>query len=196
MPRDTVRFGMWVFLASEVLLFAAMLTLYAAYRMRFPVIFQHGVDLNNRTLGTLNTFVLLTSSYTMACATHALARAQRRVTLLWLAATAALALAFLAFKGVEYTHHAHEGYGVYALNAAPPGLRLFLVLYYVLTGTHGVHVLVGLVLIGAALGRVARNPAATSQHAPWLDLIALYWHFVDIVWILLWPLLYLTGSPP
>lgn len=187
---------MWVFLSSEVLLFAVMLTLYAAYRLQFPAVFQHGVDLNSRTLGSVNTLVLLTSSYTMACAAHALTQGRRRATLAWLSVTCVFAAAFLLFKFMEYAQHAREGLGVNTLGTGhAPGLRLFFVLYYALTGTHGVHVLVGMGLIAMAWVRVARGPSNSDAHAPWLDLIALYWHFVDIVWILLWPLLYLTGTP-
>jgi cytochrome c oxidase subunit 3 len=182
--------GMWVFLASELLLFAALLTLYAAYRVHHPDAFASGIRQSLKLSGSVNTLLLLLSSWCVATATGHAEAARPRAARRHLVAAMALGAAFLALKAHEYSHHIAAGLvpGSRA-HAAAPGVGLFFTLYYALTGLHAVHVLVGLGVLAAMALRVHR----WRPHA--LEVGALYWHLVDVVWIILWPLFYLTGGP-
>lgn len=185
-----VRFGIWVFLASELLLFAGLFALYTAYRTEYPAGFAAGVAHAERAIGTINTSLLIVSSYTAASALRAIRRDRRRVTVAWLLATLVLGAVFLALKGLEYSHHAADGAlpGVYyAFRELPThGGQLFFTLYYFMTGLHALHVIAGLALVAWALGLACRRRGHLA-----LELVGLYWHFVDAVWVFLWPLFYL-----
>jgi cytochrome c oxidase subunit 3 len=192
------RFGMWIFLASEMLLFAGLITLYSAGRVLHPEAFDEGIGHNLRWLGSINTLVLITSSFTAALAVHAAKALKRGSTLRMLGATAVLGLAFLGFKSYEYAQHLLEGAGpggeTHFFAAHPtPGLPLFFSLYYLTTGAHAVHVIVGLIVICVLMTKVFRRvlEPRLSHH---VELGALYWHLVDVIWIFLWPLYYLTGG--
>ncbi|HET6344396.1 MAG TPA: cytochrome c oxidase subunit 3 [Myxococcota bacterium] len=182
--------GMWVFLASELLLFAALLTLYAAYRVHHPDAFAEGIRRSLKLSGSVNTLLLLVSSWCVATATGHAEAARPRAARRHLLAAMALGLGFLALKAHEYGHHIAQGLvpGSRA-HASTPGLSLFFTLYYALTGLHAVHVAVGLGVLAAMALRVHR----WRPHA--IEAGALYWHLVDVVWIILWPLFYLTGGP-
>jgi cytochrome c oxidase subunit 3 len=173
----TAKLGMWVFLASESLLFAGLFAVFAAYRHAFPVEFAAAASHANVALGTANTYILITSSLTIALALRARSR-----LLVW--ATIALGGAFLILKGIEYAQHLSEGIapgGWYAFAALPArGHALYFTLYYLLTGLHALHVIAGMIVL-----------AWVARRADRLELGALYWHLVDLVWIFLWPLLYL-----
>jgi cytochrome c oxidase subunit 3 len=193
----TARLGMWVFLGSEALLFAGLLALYAAYRFAYPAEFEAASAHANLVIGTVNTYVLITSSLTMALAIHATRRGRRRRTVALLAATIALGLTFDALKAVEYAEHFADGIapgGYFTSGAfgpvAPPGVVLYVTLYYLLTGLHALHVTGGVcVLVWLAL-RARRGDFTPRSHIA-LELGGLYWHLVDLVWIFLWPILYL-----
>jgi cytochrome c oxidase subunit 3 len=195
----TARLGMWVFLGSESLLFAGLLALYAAYRFAYPAAFHAASTHANLVIGTVNTYILLTSSLTVALAIHATRHGQRRRTVALLAATIALGLAFDVLKGIEYAEHLAEGIapGAYyshgGFSELPAhGVVLYVTLYYLLTGMHALHVTGGLaVLVWLAIR--ARRGGFTPQSHVALELGGLYWHLVDLVWIFLWPLLYLIG---
>jgi cytochrome c oxidase subunit 3 len=189
--------GMWVFLASELLLFAGFFALYAGYRATYPLGFAIGVEHNTRLLGTINTLVLLTSSYAVASAVHALrgGRVVRAVTLLF--ATVALGIVFLAIKFTEYAKHFQEGIypggrGAFFAQHGESGLREFWTLYFATTGLHAIHVTVGLFVLVWMAWRVARGHVSATHDHP-LALAAMYWHLVDVVWIFVWPIFYLTG---
>ncbi|NML43970.1 cytochrome c oxidase subunit 3 family protein [Ramlibacter sp. G-1-2-2] len=183
---EAPRLGMWVFLASEFLFFGGLLLAYVYARSHWPEGFAQAGSHTHVVLGTLNTALLLTSSAVIAVAV-ACAEDYRRWSrrLLWV--TFVLGLAFLAVKGLEYWkewgEHLVPGPD-FALHA--PGAELFFLLYFLLTGVHTVHMLAGLVVVGTLAGRGARE-------ATHVEVGALYWHFVDIVWIFLYPLLYLVG---
>lgn len=191
------RFGMWVFLASEVLLFSGLFALYAAERASHPTSFAFGVSENLGWVGTTNTFVLLTSSSLVALAVHVLRDDRRRLASGLIAGTILLGLAFLGLKTYEYDDHIHHGAVAgghtryFVEHASHEGLPAFFNLYWISTGAHAVHVTVGLLVLGVfALRTGRRRLGATRAHQ--LEVAALYWHLVDAVWIFLWPLYYLV----
>ncbi len=188
------RLAMWVFLGSEILLFAALFALYACYRAMYPDDFARAADHNNVVIGTINTFVLITSSATVALALWAVRLGLRRLTSGLLIFSIACGVLFLILKGVEYGEHFQEGFypgeGYRNLELPTPGARLFFSLYYLITGLHAIHVVVGLlVLCWLAVGSL-RGQFGPHDHVRF-ELGTLYWHLVDIVWIFVWPLLYL-----
>lgn len=192
----TARLGMWIFLGSESLLFAGLFALYAAYRFAYPAAFHAAAAHANVVLGTINTYVLLTSSLTVALALHAMRVGRPRRTVALLGATMALGVAFLVLKGLEYAEHLRDGIapgGYYhATGEAPHGAVLYVTLYYLLTGMHALHVTAGLCVLGWLALRARRGDFSPESHIA-LELGGLYWHLVDLVWIFLWPLLYLVG---
>lgn len=188
------RFAMWAFLGSEVLLFGALLALYVGYRALYPVDFAAAVGHNNAAIGTTNTVVLITSSFTVAMALHAVREGHLRRAAGLLAFSVGSGLLFLALKALEYTQHFREGIfpGIAYHYAGLPtfGAKMFFTLYYFLTGLHAIHVTIGLgLLTGAAVGCL-RGRYSPAYYMP-VELFALYWHLVDVIWIFLWPLLYL-----
>lgn len=191
-----VRLGMWIFLGSEVLLFGGLFALYAAYRSAYSAEFHLGLAHNHVLIGTANTVVLIVSSFTVAWAIHALRAGRTRTSLLSLAATMALGVAFLALKAVEYTSHFAEGIvpgPAYSFAELPGnGARLFFTLYFFATGLHALHMLGGIALMAALSLRIRRRRTTPEYHAE-LEMGGLYWHLVDCIWIFLWPLFYLTG---
>ena len=186
------RLGMWLFLLSEILLFGGLFVLYSVYRYKNPVDFYHGSRELNLLLGTLNTVILLTSSLTMAMAVSAIQKGNRQLASSLIAATIFFGLLFLVNKGVEWgTEIHHDRYpGSAVLLGRSQGEILFFGLYYVMTGLHGLHVLVGVGVLTAMLGFVMRNKINPDRFVP-LENTGLYWHLVDIIWIFLFPLFYL-----
>ena len=188
---ETAELGMWVFIATEILFFGGLFFAYLYGRTHWPEGFAAAGRRTDVLLGTLNTAVLLTSSFAVALAVAAAEHDRRRwvARLLWL--TAALGVVFLVIKGTEYRHewseHLFPGPG-FAL-AATPGAELFFVLYFLTTGLHALHLTIGIVLMGAFAA--GTEHASGWAHPPRLQVAALYWHFVDVVWIFLYPLLYL-----
>lgn len=176
---QTVKLGMWVFLASESLLFAGLFAVFAAYRHTHAAEFAAAQAHADVTLGSINTYILLTSSLTVA-----LAPRRPRV---FFAITLALGAAFLALKGIEYGHHLADGFAPgwwYSSTELPArGHVLYFTLYYLLTGLHALHVLAGMCVLAVLWWR-PRNQTA-------LECGTLYWHLVDLVWVFLWPVLYL-----
>jgi len=190
------RFGMWVFLASELLLFAGLFALYVAYRIKYPQEFADGVHHNALALGTTNTFVLIISSFTIAYAIHMLRKDRPRVAFWLLITTIALGALFLVFKGIEYSGHFAHGIfpgQLYAFAEMPTdGARMFFTLYFFMTGLHAIHMIVGLGIVIWLAMRVWKGLANARYHTE-VEVGALYWHLVDGIWIFLWPLFYLTG---
>lgn len=190
----TARLGMWVFLGSESLLFAGLIALYAAYRFAYPAEFHAAAAHADLVIGTVNTYILLTSSLTVALAIHATRRGHRRRTVALLVATIALGLAFDALKAIEYAGHLAEGLApghAYAFDALPArGTALYVTLYYLLTGLHALHVTGGIAVLAWLALRARRGDFTPGSHLA-LELGGLYWHLVDLVWIFLWPMLYL-----
>ncbi len=189
------RVGMWAFLASEALLFSGFFALYGAYRVMYGSDFVQGVEHNALWLGSLNTVVLITSSLTVALSIHATRAGQVRRALLLVLSTIALGAAFLVIKSIEYGQHFHHGIypgRYYTFEELPAfGAKIFFTLYYLMTGTHALHVIIGLGVLSWCAVRL-RARRFTAEHHVGLELSGLYWHLVDVVWVFLWPLLYLA----
>jgi cytochrome c oxidase subunit 3 len=172
--------------------FACALTGYAVYRVLWTADFTAAARETNIVLGTANTAILLTSSLTMAAAAEGARAGLRRLTLACLGLTIALGLAFLVVKGFEYREdvgkHLVPGHG-FALGR--PAAQVFFAFYWLLTGVHALHMAIGLGVAGTLLAQAWRCSRPLSS--PAFEVAGLYWHFVDVVWILLYPLLYLAG---
>ena len=195
--KEASTLGMWVFLVTEVLFFGGLFMVYTVYRNWYPDAFaaaSHSLDI---TLGTINTAVLITSSLTMALAVHAAQLGQRKLLMLFLLATMALGAVFLGIKSVEYyqkfVEHHVPGAGFnfeepqYAVHA-----QIFFSLYFVMTGLHALHMIIGFGIMTFMLWWAWRGTITAEYYSP-IEIAGLYWHFVDIVWIFLFPLLYLLG---
>ncbi|VTU21670.1 Cytochrome c oxidase subunit 3 [Variovorax sp. PBL-H6] len=191
-PREIGVLGMWVFLATELLFFGVLFVAYLYGRTHWPQGFGAASRHTDVLLGTLNTGLLLTSSaavaLAVACADN---QAHRRLTARLLWATAGLGAAFLLIKGIEYRHEGQEGLFPGArFHLQVAGAQLFFMLYFLTTGLHAVHLVIGIAGIAAlAWGSARGRPWAAARH---VDAMALYWHFVDVVWIFLYPILYLV----
>jgi cytochrome c oxidase subunit 3 len=193
--HDAVTLAMWIFLVTEVMFFGGLFAGYAMYRATYPTAFAEGSRLCEVTLGALNTAVLITSSLTMALAVRAAAIGRRHLTILCLAATMLLGAGFLGIKFLEYFHKYQEQV-VPGLNFAYSGpsareVELFICFYFGLTGLHAIHMLIGLGVVAVMMILAWRQRLSPVHYAP-LEVAGLYWHFVDIVWIFLFPLLYLV----
>jgi cytochrome c oxidase subunit 3 len=188
------RLGMWVFLSSELLLFAGLFTLYAAYRTMYPAAFAECVARNDVAIGTTNTAVLLTSSLVVALGLHEVRRGRSRRAAWLLLSAIACGLVFLSLKGLEYRGHFHEGIfpgvGFRPADPLPRGAVTFFSLYYLSTGLHAIHVVAGMGLLAWIAAGCFRR-AYSSENDVRVELVALYWHLVDVVWIFLWPMFYL-----
>lgn len=187
--------GMWTFLATEILFFGGMFACYAVYRASYPAAFANASGRLDFAIGTTNTVVLLASSLTMALADNA-AKAGRRGRLrACLAATGVLGALFLGFKGYEYhqkfVEHLVPGLDFHPEGAAAPPMQLFFVLYFALTGLHAIHLLIGLGVMAWLFGRARASRPVEAMVAP-VEIAGLYWHFVDCIWVFLYPLLYLV----
>jgi cytochrome c oxidase subunit 3 len=194
--HDASSLGMWLFLAQEVMFFGGLFTVYTVYRTLFPAAFvgaSHHLDI---TLGAINTGILLTSSLTMALSVHAAQVSRRTMLVICLILTIVLGCAFLGIKAYEYWHKFHE-HLVPGPNFSWPGAEadtaeMFFSLYFALTGLHALHMVVGLGIMAWLLWMAWSRRIGPAYHAP-VEIAGLYWHFVDIVWIFLFPLLYLIG---
>ena len=192
--RDDVgsRMGMWLFLFTELLLFGGMFLIYSVYRFQYADAFHLAAKELNTIMGAFNTAVLLTSSMTMALSIVAIQRDQKTLSMFLQIVTIFLALFFLVNKYFEWTAKFHHGIfpGSEELLSKSSGEILFFGLYYVMTGLHGLHVIVGMFLI-AVMTRMTRKGTITHDNYVRLENAGLYWHLVDIIWIFLFPLFYL-----
>lgn len=193
--QHAARLGMWVFLASEVLFFAGFFGLYAAYYTRYTEGFHQAAEENTLWFGTANTFVLLTSSLTAALAVWAIREGRRWLSAGCLLATAVLGSAFLVVKGVEYHDHWKHGLlpGGYfqSEKLVGEGPVIFYTLYWLMTSLHALHMLGGISVMTWLMVRVAKR-RLDPRHPVALENGAMYWHLVDVIWLFLWPLLYLV----
>lgn len=231
------KLGMWVFIATEILMFGGLFCAYAIWRAQDPQVFDQAHHFLNKTMGASNTVVLLFSSFTAALAVRSAQLGKRNQTSMYLIVTILCACVFLVIKYFEYAHKFHLGllpghcFGHPELSAAiqngepvgtclrvhanetssmplwvkavdesghvqllPPRANMFFALYFCMTGLHALHVIVGMSILGWVLYKNVKGTFSKEYFTP-VDLGALYWHLVDIVWIYLFPLLYLVGKP-
>jgi len=186
------RLGMWLFLFTEVILFGGLFVLYAAYLSRYPGEFAQAAHRLDMIMGGSNTIVLLTSSLFVALAVSALQRSEKTAATLFLLGTVISAMVFLGIKYLEWS--AKIGHGIYPdsaiLNEMARGEIIFFGLYFVTTGLHGLHVLIGMFIILVMLVRV-RIGTVDADNFTQLEVSGLYWHLVDLIWIFIFPLYYL-----
>jgi cytochrome c oxidase subunit 3 len=193
--REAAKFGVWVFLASEMLFFGALILTYTVCRVDHIDAFAAAGRETNIWYGTINTAILLTSSLTMAVASQASASSNvfQRLIIMCLTATALLGLAFLVVKGFEYKEdidkHLLPGPD-FALKQA--GAQLFYGLYWLVTGVHAIHLSIGIALV-SRLALLGYRRKLVLHENPEIEITGLYWHLVDIIWIFLYPLIYLPG---
>lgn len=191
---DASTLGMWVFLGTEILFFGGMFLAYIVYRHTYPEAFANGSHYMDILLGGANTAVLLGSSLTMALAVHAAQHDRQRRSVVMLVLTMLLGVAFLVVKGIEYSHkfeeHLVPGFD-FALKG-PDALHeeLYFILYFTMTGIHAIHLLIGVGVVSVITYRASRGRYSSSYYGP-VEVTGLYWHFVDVVWIFLYPLIYL-----
>jgi cytochrome c oxidase subunit 3 len=188
-----IKIGMWLFLYSEIILFGGLFVLYAAYFHRYPEFFATGGKELNRIIGAINTIVLLVSSFTVAASITAIQRDEKKHTVGLLVFSIFCGCIFLVNKYFEWGAKIHHG--IYpnsdTLVNGPPGLNIFFGLYYTITGLHGLHVIIGMVLLSISLALVLAGKVNRSRFAM-LDNAGLYWHLVDLIWIFVFPLFYLV----
>ena len=195
--RESATLGMWIFLATEIMFFGGMFCSYTVYRSAFPEAFASTSHFMNVTAGAINTGVLICSSLTMALAVRAAQIGQKKALIWLLILTLTLGCGFLGIKGMEYhekwvEHHVpgpgfHYEEAQYAHQA-----EILFFLYFAMTGVHAIHMIVGAGLLITLIYMAAQDRFNGGWYTP-VDMIGLYWHFVDIVWIFLFPLLYLIG---
>ena len=197
--REAGSLGMWVFLMTEILFFGGMFTAYLVYRLLHFQSFEAGSHLLLVQFGATNTAVLIVSSLTMALAIRsAQTGSSKNVTIAWLIATMILGTAFIGIKlYFEWWHDWQEGL-VPGLRWIPgpehtPGMEQFFCFYFFMTGLHAIHMVIGIGLLAVLVWMTAKGRFSSQYYAP-LEISGLYWHFVDIVWIFLFPLLYLIGG--
>jgi cytochrome c oxidase subunit 3 len=192
---ETAELGMWVFLATEVLLFGGLVLSYFVYRHAYPQAFAAASRHTDILIGTANTAILLTSSFLVACAVEAFADRAHAMSRALLIGAVVFGLSFIVLKGLEYTgeYHEHLVPGINFAFEGPlaDGVELFFVFYFVATALHAVHMLVGIGLLGTFMVLIGRGEESRTRAA--LHSAALYWHFVDVVWVFLFALIYLPG---
>jgi len=194
--RDSAKLGMWIFLLTEILLFGGLFVAYGIFRAWNPEMFYNAHKFLDISLGTLNTIVLITSSLTMALAIRMMQVNNKGLTVLFLVLTLAFAFVFLVVKYLEYSHKIELGqlpgnlYTFTGVEGSNP--HIFFSIYFMMTGLHGIHVLIGIIVIGWILKRTLKNEFSSEYYTP-IEMTGLYWHLVDMIWIFLFPLLYLIG---
>lgn len=193
---DTAKIGMWLFLATEILLFGGLFVGYGIMHMKHPEAFVSAHHHLDRVLGAVNTVVLLVSSWTMVMGVWAAKTNRQGLLKLMLAVTILLALVFLGVKYFEYGHKIHEGLlpGKFYSYKGPsvPGEFVFFSFYFMMTGLHGLHIVGGVAALTWVLIRAIKGHFGPEYYTP-VDLAGLYWHLVDLIWIYLFPLMYLIS---
>jgi cytochrome c oxidase subunit 3 len=202
--KESAVLGMWAFLVQEIMFFGGLFGTYAVYRAQYPGGFHDGSSQLDVILGGVNTIVLICSSLTMAMAVHAATKGDRLAICLWLVATIVFGGIFLGVKVVEYhekwEHGLIPGIADHGLQQdhethapRPTGFALYFALYFTMTGLHALHMIIGIPILGWLAIEGLRGRFGPSYSTP-VEMTGLYWHFVDIVWIFLFPLLYLIGA--
>ena len=194
--NDSAKLGMWIFLLTEILIFGGLFCAYAIFRAWYPDMFINAHKVLNVTMGGINTVVLITSSVTMALAIRSMQMDKKKETMINLLITLLLAGVFLVIKYFEYEHKIHLGqlpgkfYTFTGIEGANP--HIFFSIYFMMTGLHGIHVIGGMAVIAWIMIRTRRGDFSSEYYTP-IEMTGLYWHLVDLIWIFLFPLLYLIG---
>ncbi len=195
--KETSTLGMWIFLSTEILFFGGMFMGYIVYRSMYPEAFALGSRHLNLLIGSANTAILLTSSLTMALAVHAVHSGKKNRATLFLIVTMFFGLCFLGLKATEYTEvfgeHFNPGPNFHFIVAGMRQLEIFFLFYFLLTAVHALHMIVGVGILSVMLIKNVRGRFSPSYYTP-IEVSGLYWHFVDIIWIFLYPLLYLISA--
>jgi cytochrome c oxidase subunit 3 len=194
---DSGRMGIWIFLVTEVLFFGGMFCAFAVFRSWYFDAFKEAHHHLDKVMGAINTVVLICSSLTMALGVRSAQRSKTKLTVAMLALTIAFACVFLVIKYFEYSHKFHDGLlpgAAFTAEGFQTGkdAGIFFAVYFMMTGVHGLHVVIGIALIGWVLWRAARGEFSSRYYAP-VEGVGLYWHLVDLIWIYLFPLLYLVS---
>jgi cytochrome c oxidase subunit III len=197
--HDANVVGMWTFLITEIMLFGGLFVAYTVFRVLYPQAWAEGSHHLNIFIGTTNTAVLILSSFTVVLAVHAVQTNQPRRATVFMIATIILGLVFLGFKGVEYyehwVHHQIPG-ALFQYEGSNPELasrvHLFTFMYFMMTGTHALHMIIGISVVAYITVRIWRGKYHSRYFTP-VELTGLYWHLIDIIWVFLFPLLYLIG---
>ena len=194
---DASKIGMWLFLATEILLFGGLFVGFAVSQSKFGPAFVDAHHHLDKNLGFLNTVVLLVSSWTMVMAVHSSKHNKRTATVNYLLVTLACAAIFLVVKYFEYSHKIHDGllpgkFFSYKGAHDPTGEAVFFSFYFMMTGLHGIHILGGMAAIAWVTLKAKAGAFSDEWYTP-VDLVGLYWHLVDLIWIYLFPLLYLIS---
>lgn len=193
---NAAKFGMWLFLVTEIMLFGGLFVAYTIYRSMYPEMFHEAHHALNKVMGGINTIVLICSSLSMAMAVGMAQRNEREKSIKLMLLTLFCAVIFLVIKYFEWTHKIHEGLlpGGFFHNEeiTNPKAPLFFSLYFLMTGLHGIHVLLGMGVIIWVLLRTRKGEFSSEYYTP-VEMAGLYWHLVDLIWIFLFPLFYLIG---
>lgn len=191
----TAKLGMWIFLVQELLFFGALFVAFFVFKYLYPQMYIEAHHHLSWKMGALNTIFLITSSFTMVMGVRSAQTNQRRATMNYLFATMTLAFCFLVVKYFEYAEKFHLGLlptHFFSGEGVHQSLPIFFGLYFVMTGLHGIHVLIGIGLIVWLMYRSSKGEFNSEFYTP-VEMVGLYWHFVDLVWIFLFPLFYLVG---
>ncbi len=191
--KTGIKIGMWIFLYSEIILFGGLFVLYAVYFHAFPEDFALGGKELNRIFGTANTLVLLISSFTVAASITAIQQRKKGVAIGFLLFSLLCGVTFLVNKyfewGAKFHHDLYPNSDT--LLDSDPGFNIFFGLYYTITGLHGLHVIIGMVLLTISMVLILGNKITDERYAM-LENSGLYWHLVDLIWIFVFPLFYLV----
>lgn len=194
--REAASLGMWAFLVTEIMFFGGVFAAYAVCRSLFPEAFAEASNKLNVILGATNTAVLICSSLTMAMAVRSAQLNRQRELILFLLLTILLGTGFLGIKLVEYSHkfqeHLFPGASFQFEGPHGPQTQIFFCFYFAMTGLHAVHMIIGIAIMASLLLKARRGQFSAEYNSP-VEVAGLYWHFVDIVWIFLFPLLYLIS---
>lgn len=195
--RETATFGMWIFIATEALLFGGLFTAFTIYRTLYSSGFDRGSSEMEFVLGAVNTAVLICSSLTMVLAIHSAENGKQLRSALFIVATMAIGLVFLTIKFTEYYFHYkdHKFPGIQFTESGPTSshVEMFFVFYFIMTGLHACHMLIGLGILTVMLYRTLLGKISERYTTP-LDSAGLYWHFVDIIWVFLFAIFYIPGA--
>lgn len=194
---DSGRLGVWIFLVTEILFFGGMFCAFAVFRSWYFDAFKEAHHHLDKVMGAINTIVLICSSLTMALGVRSAQRSKKNLTVAMLALTILFACVFLVIKYLEYSHKFHDGLlpgAAFTAEGFQTGKQagIFFAVYFMMTGVHGLHVVIGIALIAWILRRASKGEFSSRYYAP-VEGVGLYWHLVDLIWIYLFPLLYLVS---